>query len=211
MKYLIKLFFIFPIVFFTACGGEEEIEEEKIDVEKNPIGALMKMGENMKEQAEKMEENMEKNKDVETLHYDELIKFLPTSINGYSSDEPNGGSIDMSGMSYSSAEVRFIDDEDNEINITLLDYNAALSMYSMTTAMWASGLKIDTKDEFAQSIKFDDNINGWETYQKKTGTASLILGIGNRFLLTIEGDKQKNCDNLKEIAKSMDLKELSSK
>ena len=83
-------------------------------------------------------------------------------------------------------------------------------MYSMATAMWNSGLKIDTKDELAQSYTINDEISGWETFKKKTGKASVVVGISNRFMLTIEADNQENCDNVKSIAKNMDLDKLAA-
>ncbi len=212
MKNLKTLLLTFPIILFTACGGNDEPkEEDNIDIEKNPLGALVKMSENMKENAEKMEKNMEERKNAKAIHYEELMKYLPGSIEGYSlKGDPKGASMDMSEMSYSSAEAKYINDGGDKINISLLDYNAAYSMYSMATAMWASGFKIDTSEEYAQSINLGDNINGWESYKKKRNRASLILGLGDRFLLTIEGNNQENCDFFKEIAKSMDIDELAN-
>ena len=209
-----KIAFLIAIpLFLISCGGEEpkEKEMENIDVEKNPLGALMKMGKNMADNAEKMEKKMKENKDAKAIHYEELLKYLPESIDGYHvNGEPKGASMDMQGMSYSSAEIEFKDEDGNRIDIALLDYNAAYSMYSMATAMWASGFKVDTSEEFAQSISFGDNINGWESYKKKSNHASVALGIGDRFLLTIEGNNQKDTDQLKDIAKSMDLESLAS-
>lgn len=212
MKITIQLFLAFSIILVSACGGNDEPKEkENIDVEKNPLGALMKMGEKMKENAEKMEKNMEEKKDAKAIHYEELIKYLPESIDGYTlKNEPKGASMDMTGMSYSSAEAKYVNDNGDRISIALLDYNAAYSMYSMATAMWSSGFKIDTSEEFGQSINFGKNINGWESYKKKRNDASVILGLGDRFLLTIEGSNQEDCSFLKDIAKSMDLDKLAA-
>ena len=44
----------------VACGGEDKSQDDNIDVEKNPLGAAMKMAQNMQEQAEKMEKDMER-------------------------------------------------------------------------------------------------------------------------------------------------------
>lgn len=206
-------FLIMIPLFLISCGGEEpkEKEMENIDVEKNPLGALMKMGKNMADNAEKMEKKMKDNKDAKAIHYEELLKYLPESIDGYQiNGEPKGASMDMQGMSYSSAEIEFKDKDGNRIDIALLDYNAAYSMYSMATAMWASGFKVDTSEEFAQSISFGDNINGWESYKKKSNRTSIALGIGDRFLLTIEGNNQNGTDQLKDVAKSMDLESLAA-
>ncbi|MDF1673395.1 MAG: hypothetical protein P1U41_07800 [Vicingaceae bacterium] len=207
----IALLFILPL-FLVSCGGEEtkEKELENIDVEKNPLGALMKMGKNMAENAEKMEEKMKNRKDAKAIHYEELLKYLPESIEGYQiNGEPKGASMDMQGMSYSSAEIEFKNKDGNRIDITLLDYNAAYNMYTMATTMWASGFKIDTSEEFAQSISFGDNINGWESFKKKSYRANIALGIGDRFLLTIDGDNQEGTEALKEIIKSMDIDGLA--
>ena len=144
------------------------------------------------------------------MHYEELIKFLPTEIDGYTAEEPDGGTVEMHGTSYSNADITFKNEAGERIKVSLLDYNAALSMYSMATAMWTSGLKIDTKEELAQSYTINDEISGWETFKKKTGQASVVIGISNRFMLTIEADNQKNCDNVKSIAKSMDLDKLAA-
>jgi len=209
MKKLSLLVVAFPIMLFTSCGGDKK--EENIDVEKNPLGALMKMGENMKENAEKMEKKAKDHKNAKAIHYEELIKFLPESVSGYEIvKEPKGASMDMGEMSYSSAEVRFENDKGDRIKIILLDYNAAYSMYSVATAMWASGFKIDTSEELGQSINLGENINGWESLRKKQKDASVVLGLGDRFLLTIEGNNQKDCEFLKEVAKSMDLSKLAS-
>lgn len=208
MNTILKLSFLLGIATLVACGGNDKKEEDNIDVEKNPMGALMKMGENMQKQAEKMEKQQAERKDAKAMHYEELMKYLPESVKGYEKEEPKGESVEMSGMSFSSANVRFTKGND-DINVTLLDYNAAMSMYSMATAMWASGFKIDNSEETAQSVSIADNINGWETLQKKSKDASLILGVNDRFLVTIEGNNQKNTDLFKEIAKSMDLKKLT--
>lgn len=211
MKKIAFLLF-FPLLMVYSCGGDKSEEElENIDVEKNPLGALMKMSKNMQESAEKMQKNAESKKDAKALHYEELIKYLPETIVGYQiNGEPKGASMDMQEMSYSSAEIEFKNEKGDRINITLLDYNAVYNMYTMATAMWASGFKIDTSEEIAQSIKMGDNINGWESFKKKSKDASVILGLGDRFLLTIEGNNQTDTKQLKEIAKSMKINDLST-
>ena len=197
----------------SACGGDDskEKELENIDAEKNPLGALMKMSENMAESAKKMEEKSKNKENAKAIHYEELLKYLPETIEGYHiNGEPKGASIDMQGTSYSSAEIEFKNENDDRIDITLLDYNAAYNMYSMATAMWSSGIKIDTSEEFGQSISLGDNVNGWESLKKKSNRATIILGLGDRFLLTIEGDNQEDTALLKNIAKNMNIDALAS-
>lgn len=187
-----------------SCGGDSN---ENIDVEENPMAALAKMGEQMQEQAKNMEQGTREGGPA--LHYEELIKFLPETINGYTKEEPSGSTVEIQGASYSTAEVRFTKG-DQYVRVSLIDYNATLSMYSMATAMWSTGIKVDNSDELAQTIKLNDKIAGWESFQKKSKDASIILGVNNRFFLTIEANSQSNTEFLKEVAKSMKLDDLSS-
>jgi len=73
MKKIIPLLLALPIVLFTSCSDNKS-EEENIDIEKNPLGALIQMGKNIEEQAEKAEK-LKGRKDVKAIHYEELIKW----------------------------------------------------------------------------------------------------------------------------------------
>jgi len=212
MRKLIPITLLLSIVILSACGGSSNKEEgeNNIYLHKGPLGALMKMSKNMEKQAKKMEKRQKEGKNVKALNYKALIKYLPTSIDGYKMNgEATGGSIEVTNMSYSSAEVKFKNDT-SSIDITLLDYNNATTLYAASTAIWATGLKIDTPNEFAQSIKLDDDITGWEDIKKRTNQTTLFVGIGDRFLLSLKGSHQKNTDLLQSIAKSMDLDALKS-
>ncbi|PLX03149.1 MAG: hypothetical protein C0594_10860, partial [Marinilabiliales bacterium] len=68
----------------------------------------------------------------------------------------------------------------------------------------------DTNEEKAGPLKLDNGIKGWEVYDKVNKDANIVLGIGSRFLLTIEADDQENTYFVKEVAQSMDLDDLSS-
>lgn len=198
------------LLLFAASACVSKNDSENTDIESGPMEAAMKMSKNMQESAEKIQKNMEEGKDVKAIPYEDLITYLPTSIDGYErSKEPKGQSVDMQGMSYSSAEVAFKNGSGNRIDISLLDYYSAYSMYTMATAMWGSGLKINTSDEMAQSVSLGDDIKGWETFKKKSNHAALVLGIGDRFILTIEGDNQKDTEKLKSIAKSININALA--
>jgi len=197
---------------FTACGGSDD-DSDQIDIKKNPLGALMKMGKEMKKQADETSKIMAKRResgDTLALPYQDLQKFLPESINGYSKDEPNGATMNMSGMSYSSVGCNYKKDDGNYIRVNLVDYNAAFNLYTAATAMWTAGLKIDTPEEKTSGFKVDDNISGWESYKKKSNDVSVVVGVGNRFLITVEANKQENTDFVKEIALNIAKGEISS-
>ncbi len=213
MKKISILAFPFAIsLAFSSCfGGKPKEEETKTT---NPLQAIANMEKNVVTGTSAADAKMKARKakgDTLAMPYADLEKYLPASLDGYKVDEqPTGTSMNMTGMSYSSAEVSFKNDKGNNVKVTLIDYNAAYGMYSGMTAMWASGLSVDSPEEKADGIKFDGDVAGWEDYHKKTKEADVTLGIGYRFYLTVHAENQDNTDFAKSVAKSIDLSKLSS-
>ncbi len=200
-------------VSLVSCGGKKE-EEEQAEVKGlgSALGALAKMGKEMEKNAAQSKGKLEERRakgDTLAMPYADLQKYLPV-IDGYKMGEPDGGSINMSGMSYSSAEGKYTNDKGDRVKVTIMDYNQAYSMYTAATAMWAMGMSIDTPEEKANGFKLDDKIGGWEVFKKKSKEANVTLGVGERFWVSVEADKQENTEWVKSIAKSIDLGKLSA-
>ncbi len=176
------------------------------------LGGFLKAGKEMGDAAKKSEDRMKERRakgDTMAMPYAELQKYLP-AIDGYKMSEPDGGSINMTGMSYSNAEGRYKNDKGKRIKVSIIDYNQAFALYSAATAMWAMGLSVDTPTEKACGYKVDDKTGGWESYKKKSRQACVTLGIGDRFWISVEVDDQDNTDFAKQIAKSVDLSKLAA-
>lgn len=210
-----SLFKFLPLTVLTlsliSCGGGKEKEEEEVNVSKNPLEALVAAGEAIEKSANAGETKMKERRakgDTLAMPYADLQKYLP-SIDGYKMDEPNGATVNMGAISYSSAEAKY-KKGDNWVKISIIDYNQAYAMYSAATAMWAMGMSVDTPNEKAGGIKFGDDVGGWEVFQKKNKNAAVTLGVGSRFWVNIEADNQENTDFVKSVAKSIDLSKLSA-
>lgn len=158
---------------------------------------------------EKMKERRAKG-DTLAMPYADLQKYLPSSVDGYKAETPNGASVNMMKMSYSTAEVRFKKDNGDWVKVTIIDYNQAYNMYASATALWASGMSIDSPDEKASGIKPDNTTGGWQVYKKKTKDATVTLGVDYRFWVQVEANNQDNADKMLSIAKSIDLAKLAS-
>jgi len=214
MKKLIYITLPFALMFsLPSCGGKsEEVTEEQVEKPSNPLEALENLAEDAKEGQDAADKKIAERKatgDTLAMHYEELIKYLPGEIAYYNRGEPNGTSMNQPGVSFSSADVRYTNDQDEEIHITIIDYNQAYGMYTAATALWAMGMSVDTPEEKTQGVKFEGEISGWEEFNKKTGRTVLTLGVGYRFWVRIEADGQKDTENVKAIAKKIDLKKLS--
>jgi hypothetical protein len=197
----------------AACGGKsEDLKEEEVEKADNPLEALQNMAEetnNAQKEADKKIADRRAKGDTLALHYEELMKYLPGDIAGYKRGEPDGASMNQPGSSFSSANVTYTNDKNEEIRVTIIDYNQAYGIYTAATAMWAMGITVDTPEEKSQGLKFDNGIGGWEQFQKKSGNTVVTLGVGYRFWVQVEAEAQKDTENAKNIAKMIDLKKLA--
>ncbi len=125
------------------------------------------------------------------IHYSELQKYLPSELMGYShSSDPDGSSFEMNGMSYSTAIQKY-GKGDSEMDITIIDYHGALTMYSAASMAWSTGMSFEDADQKAEGTEID-GFKGWQVYDKKDKTTQLMIGVKDRYLVTIEtqGDPQ---------------------
>jgi hypothetical protein len=144
------------------------------------------------------------------MNYTDLQQYLPGSIPGYEAGEPGGSTMTMQGLSYSTADIEFTGADGAYVRVSLLDYSGAASMYQAATAMWSTGMSFEDDDTMVKSFELQDDVIGWEEYRKKLKEAQVALGIGERFFLTIEANKQNGTEFVKDIATDMDLEGLAS-
>ena len=147
---------------------------------------------------------------TEALDYKKLQEYLPDEIDGYTAQEPDGGSMSMNGVSFSTATIEFTNDEGGTVDIAIMDYATAASTYQMSTAMWASGFSIENDEISAHSIDWGDEIAGWEQIDKEDNVATIMLGVNGRFLVTVSVSDQKSADFTEEIMKLIDIDSLKN-
>ena len=197
---------LFPILFMSvsimllSCG--------KVKDATNAAEGLKNYAEGMKESANKMEERRAKG-DTVSMPYSELQKLLPSSISGYTKDGgPKGESVNMAGMSYSTASQVF-KNGDAEITVNIMDYSASYAAFGAATAMFSTGFSVDNDQEHLGAIDLGiSGIKAWEDVKKKEKKSTIIVGVNERFLVTAEG-RNVESDVVKEAVKSVDLKKLA--
>ncbi len=222
MKKLFLYAAMIGVVSFSACGGgdteteenEENNETSMVDDLSNAYNmtkAYTDMGENLKEAVEGAEAKQKARKekgDTLAMPYQELQKFLP-EIDGFDPvGEAKGQTMNMQGMSYSTVEQKYSNGKET-IKVSIMDYNAAYSMYTMATAIYPPGTKFEDNNQRVESFKKDDDLRGWEVYGKKSKDAELVYGVGYRFLVTIKADNQEDMDFVYDIADEMDMEAMA--
>ncbi len=212
MKTLIKTtFFIGLSVMIYQCGGKVKETKDAFTNLKNISEAAETMAEEMEEANEAIEKRRESG-DTIAMHYEELAKYLPESVDDYQkSGDLDGGTTSMPGTgSFSNVTQRYKNSDGDELKITILDYNAAQMMFMTTMAAYASGFSIDTPDSMIKGLEISDNIKGWQELEKKRKEAKSVVGIAQRFYVEVEADNQENTDFTNTVLKDeIDIFELA--
>lgn len=210
----------------VACGGggqktdSNTTENPAVNTTSSPVNAANAMANaanamsgaanNMNAAAQQKMQARRAKGDTLAMPYADLAKFLPASLDGYTADPLDGATVNMGKMSYSTATIKYKKANGDWVKVAIIDYNQTFQMYSAATAVWAMGYSVDTPQEKANALKLDNTDGGWESYQKNTKNATLALGVGSRFYVTVEANNQSDMSNIESVAKSVDLSKLSS-
>lgn len=175
----------------------------------------------LKDAGEKMETSMKdaqdrhaervKTGDTLSLPYKDLEAYLPASLDGYTGEEPSGQSMKTAGMAFSTAS-RSYKQGDKTLEVTVMDYNGASTLYQGASAMFALGMGFESEDDEtltrAAPLK-QDGVKGIETLGKKTGDADLNLAVGDRFIVSVKASGQKDLALVEQVAQQLDLAKLA--
>ena len=194
------------------CGGKVKETKDAFNNLKNMAEAAETMADEMEEANEELKERRERG-DTMAMHYEELAKYLPESVDDYSkSGDLDGGTTTMPGAgSFSSVSQRYENAAGDHLEITILDYNAAQMMFMTAMAAYASGFSVDTPESMIKGLVVNDDVKGWQELQKKRNKAKSVVGISKRFYVEVEADNQSDTDFTNSIIEDeIDIDELAS-
>lgn len=137
-----------------------------------------------------------------TVHFRDLIDFLPDDVGSYSlSDKPDGASMRFGEASYSFAGKRYSNGDD-DMSITIYDYLFTGAMFGA----YANAYEYETTEGIMKSVEVE-GYPGWFSTTYESGEAQLMLVINNRFMLNINRRGASESE-LSGYAGSMDLNKL---
>ena len=197
MKTFNQITIVFSLLVFTTSCSCEKYNEAKNAV--NAVKNLAKNAENIQESVEEANKRMEDRKkrgDTVAIHYEQLAEYLPDSYNGYEKDgDMDGGTTTTPGLgSYSNVGQRYLNQNGDKLEINIVDYNTAYSMYSTVMAAYASGFEIDNTNQKIKGFQYSEDIKGWTILQKKDHVAEAYAGVSDRFHITVKADNQESVD-----------------
>ncbi|KAA9325547.1 hypothetical protein F0P96_19645 [Hymenobacter busanensis] len=148
--------------------------------------------------------------DTLSLPYRELQKYLPATVAGFVRDgNPQGESVNMGGVSYSTCEQHYRKGN-QRLKVQLVDYNGATALYAGVTAMMSANFSQENDEQLMRGCNLGlPNVQGYETLQKKERLASVALGVGDRFFVSVELNQQQDTDAVRNVARAMDLQALA--
>lgn len=123
------------------------------------------------------------------LSADEIIKLIPDKVEGFSlNGESQSKVIKMGTLQYSMAEKRFTakSRRNATVKVLLFDYKEAPIMYNQATKKFSTFSPIESDSLILRSVLMQD-CTGWESYNIYRKNSQILLGVCNRFFLTIEG------------------------
>jgi hypothetical protein len=124
---------------------------------------------------------------TQTLSPDEVINLLPAKINGFRLNaEPQGKLIKLGTLQYCMAEKKFSASANRSVKILLFDYKQAPIMYSQATKKWMNYGVIESDSIIQRPVILTECV-GWESNNAARKNSQILVGIYNRFYLTIEG------------------------
>jgi hypothetical protein len=194
------LLFILSVIVLSSCGKVKEAA--------NAAEGLKNYAEGIEKSTAKLEERKAKG-DTISIPYADLQKLLPSSISGYTKEgDPKGESMNMAGMSYSTASQVYKNGE-AEITVNIMDYNASYAAFGAATAMFATGFSVDNADEHLGAVDLGiSGVKAWEDVKKKEKRSTIMAGVNDRFLVTVEG-RNVETETVKDAIKLVDFSKLA--
>lgn len=174
----------------TGCGG-------KVDEASQAMKNLETMAESAKDVEstqnviDKRREERRAKGDTIAMPTDQLKGYLPNDIAGYKAGEPETSSTEMQGMSFAQATRTYTREDGSTIRVQLTDYNGSALGYAGMAFVFSLKMRNDNAQETSGTFQTGNPmINGFEKFDKVSKNSTLTYGLGGRFILNIDAEKQ---------------------
>jgi hypothetical protein len=132
------------------------------------------------------------------LPAEKIIKLIPDKVKEYhQSTDPISKVIKFGTIQYSMAEKNFSASHRRSIKILLFDYKEAPIMYKQATRKFSNFVPVESDSVILRALTMTD-CTGWESYNVQRKNSQILIGICDRFFLTVEGTGV-DLDTLKEF------------
>ena len=135
------------------------------------------------------------------LPAEKIGALIPDKITEFhSSGDKKSKVIKLGNIQYSMVEKHFSGSGQRTIKILLFDYKEAPIMYNQVTRQWSAFAPIESDSLILRPATIAD-CTGWESYNVYRKNSQILLGVCNRFFLTVEGTNV-DLESLKKVVQS---------
>lgn len=184
-------------LFIISCG-----EKKDIDTKETPTVEQEQKGESMSnsESANSKLESRRAKGDTVAIDWKKYPNIMP-EISGFTKSSPDISSINAMGMNYSSFIQNYSKGENN-ISITIIDYNTAVEMFSSAAGWKNFKMQTDNEESFSSVQEYSGAKDTWifEEYLKNEKDANVVLAVNDRYFISINANNQTSTEYAKGIA-----------
>jgi hypothetical protein len=117
-----------------------------------------------------------------------ITALVPKKITNYSAKgQPKSSKLKVGKLTYSLCQREFTNHQ-KHVQFLLFDYNGAEIMYGQAIRKWSEMVSIDSDTIFFQKTN-DAGHSIFESYFARNNHSQIVMGINNRFFLTVSGNK----------------------
>lgn len=197
-----------------ACGGGKSESEKALDAASKQLDQAAKSAD--QGNAAKSLEDMGKalgalagggnanQKPVDPVSFKDLQAAFP-DLPGWEKGKMKGEKM-TSPVPYSQAEVSYTNG-DARITAKLVDSGFNQLLIAPMTMMMKAGFEKETDEGYERSAKIA-GLPGWEKYNTNSKSGEVNAIVGNRFILTVEGENVPDTKVLQQVAEKANLSKL---
>jgi hypothetical protein len=144
---------------------------------------------------------------INPVDYTELKDMLPKKVSGFKMVDDYGGRKSMFGFRISQAEASYVDNKENEIKISIIDFGSVKGIAGKAMLAWMSAEIDNESDDGYEKTTEYKGYKAFEkySYEKKDGKLSVI--VAERFLVDVSG-AGASMKTIKKAMSGVDLKKL---
>ena len=139
----------------------------------------------------------------ELIHFTILIDFLPEEVRGYVRNAEPDGSIYKSANFNISMGTKTYDKGGKEMTLSVFDYKDAAMLYSGQASQY---FEYESTDGYTKAVEVR-GYSGWVSKDYDDGTATLFLGIKDRYIVTMEADDAEQSE-MEAVVGELPLEQL---
>lgn len=145
-------------------------------------------------------------KPVEPVSFRELQTVLP-EVSGWEREEPKGEKMTLP-VPFSQTETRY-KKGDASVELKIVDSGFSQLLFAPYSMLLSAGYEKESSSGYEKSTTFSGN-PGFEKWDKDSKDGQILVVVGNRFLVTIDGNDLSDNKVLQEFVSKVDLSKLAT-